>query len=143
MAGPEPAEVAEESPADELLPQAPPSAGEPAPARLPGADEAARIAAEMAAVSKKGGKPPATSQAESVPAAPAPQAPEPSPEDDLELIEGVGPIYAKRFREMGITTYEQVAAASYSVLEKVTRGNLERVVKEDWRGQARRLASQK
>ena len=37
------------------------------------------------------------------------------------------------------TTYQQLAEASYQVLEKVTRGNLERVVKEDWRGQARRL----
>ena len=59
--------------------------------------------------------------------------------DNLEIIMGVGPIYAKRLREAGITTYRQLAEASYEVLDKVSRGNLERVIKEDWRGQAQRL----
>lgn len=97
-------------------------AEEPPAARLPGADEVARIAAEMNAL-------------KSAP----PRAPNAGGGDNLEIIMGVGPIYAKRLREGGITTYAQLADASYEVLEKVTRGNLERVIQEDWRGQARRL----
>jgi len=109
--------------------------------RLPGADEIARIAAEMAAITPKrsADAPPDLSE-------PA-QPPRPGQKraaatgDNLEIIMGVGPIYAKRLREAGITTYRQLAEASYEVLDKVSRGNLERVIKEDWRGQAQRLMS--
>jgi predicted flap endonuclease-1-like 5' DNA nuclease len=121
-------EVVEELP--EEPPVEPPTAEKPIAGKLPGSDEVARIAAEMNAMKPK----------------PAPAAEESAPvagEDDLESIEGVGPIYAKRLREFGITTYDQLASASYQVLEKVTRGNLERVVREDWRGQARRRMAQK
>jgi predicted flap endonuclease-1-like 5' DNA nuclease len=133
---PEPADLAQELPAD-----APVDAGsglsESGAARLPGADEVARIAAEMAAIKGKRTRP-----APAEPPSPAATARAPqihAGEDNLEIIMGVGPIYAKRLRELGITTYAQLAEASYEVLEKVTRGNLERVVKEDWCGQARRL----
>jgi len=104
-------------------------------ARLPGTDEVARIAAEMAAISpRRGGSVPLDA-----PAGGSLPRRGPTGEDNLELIMGVGPIYVKRLRELGITTFEQLADASYEDLDKVTRGNLERVVKEDWRGQARRL----
>jgi predicted flap endonuclease-1-like 5' DNA nuclease len=92
----------------------------------------------MAAV--KAVQPPAEERAAEAPAAPPEAAMQ---EDNLEIIEGVGPIYAKRLREVGITTYKQLAEATYEQLVKVTRGNLERVVKEDWRGQARRMMNQK
>jgi predicted flap endonuclease-1-like 5' DNA nuclease len=127
--------------------------------KLPGTDEVARIAAEMNAAAPRRPrtvakpKPPETPAAE---VAPAPQLPvearapieavDAAPpvaaagEDNLEAISGLGPIYAKRLRELGVTTYAQLADAPYDVLYKVTRGNLERVIKEDWRGQARRLA---
>jgi predicted flap endonuclease-1-like 5' DNA nuclease len=107
--------------------------------RLPGADEIARIAAEMAAItsSRSAG---ATLEPSQTAQVPRPVQKRPSTgEDNLEIIMGVGPIYAKRLREAGITTYQQLAEASYEVLDKVSRGNLERVIKEDWRGQAQRL----
>jgi predicted flap endonuclease-1-like 5' DNA nuclease len=121
-----PAEALDESEAIDLEAQA---------ARLPGTDEVARIAAEMAAIApRRGGSVPLDA-----PAGGSLPRRGPTGEDNLELIMGVGPIYVKRLRELGITTFEQLADASYEDLDKVTRGNLERVVKEDWRGQARRL----
>lgn len=130
-AEPEPEELAAELPDEPPTEPAEPSAG-----KLPGSDEVARIAAEMAAV-KRG------SQAVPVEPPPAPETSQAPGEDNLEIIEGVGPIYAKRLREEGITTYKQLTEATYEQLVRVTRGNLERVVKEDWRGQARRLMGQK
>ncbi len=101
---------------------------EPAPrietgvdAKLPGADDVARIAAEMAAL------------------APAPHRTASAVEDDLEVIEGIGPLYAKRLRQLGITTFAALAAASDEVLNQVAGAFAERVRREDWRGQARRL----
>jgi predicted flap endonuclease-1-like 5' DNA nuclease len=133
-----------------------PAAVDPS-SRLPGTDEVARIAAEVQAASPRRPRTvakPAAPEAPTVeapaPVASAPETREAAPvelpaapavgEDNLEMIDGLGPIYAKRLRELGVTTYAQLAEAPYDVLHKVTRGNLERVIKEDWRGQARRLA---
>jgi predicted flap endonuclease-1-like 5' DNA nuclease len=141
-----------EAPARAQEPSETAAAVEPS-AKLPGADEVARIAAEVNAAAPRRprtvAKPPAPPPA-SEPATPEARAPEPATElvapvippgeDDLEAIAGLGPIYAKRLRELGVTTYAQLADAPYDVLHKVTRGNLERVIKEDWRGQARRLS---
>ena len=149
--------AAADSPAAEQALDAPLAASD-AGARLPGSDEVARIAAEVNAVSPR--RPRTISKPEPAPQAPAPldepvvaapepvveaptaeeQAALPAGEDNLEVISGLGPIYAKRLRELGVTTFAQLADAPYDVLYKVTRGNLERVIKEDWRGQARRLA---
>lgn len=129
--------------------------------KLPGTDEVARIAAEMNAAGPRRPRTVAKPMPPELPAAAETPAPEPPVEvraaapadaseavapvvtpgeDNLEVIAGLGPIYAKRLRELGVTTFAQLADAPYDVLYKVTRGNLERVIKEDWRGQARRLA---
>jgi predicted flap endonuclease-1-like 5' DNA nuclease len=99
----------------------------------------ARIAAEMNALKSKPNRPTPAATPGATTTVRALQPVNAAGEDNLEIILGVGPIYAKRLREAGITTYQQLAEASYEVLEKVTRGNLERVIKEDWRGQALRL----
>ena len=98
------------------------SVDEPLP-KLPGTEDAARIAAEMAAMNEpnEGSFQPANGS------------------DDFMLIRGIGPIYAQRLREAGITTYASLASASDELLEELTDGNLERVIREDWRGQAERL----
>jgi predicted flap endonuclease-1-like 5' DNA nuclease len=64
-------------------------------------------------------------------------------EDDLLLIVGIGPTYAVRLRELGITTFAALAKSSDEILVEVTGGNVERAIREDWRGQARQLARAK
>lgn len=150
---------AQEEPARSPEPVEAPAAVDPS-SRLPGTDEVARIAAEVQAANPRRPRtvakpaapeaPAVETPAPAAPAAPATEAREATPmalpavtlpgEDNLEMIDGLGPIYAKRLRELGVTTFAQLADAPYDVLHKVTRGNLERVIKEDWRGQARRLA---
>ncbi len=109
--------------------------------KLPGADEAARIAAEMAALKPirrrtepVADAPPADTQVTRLSAA--------APEDDLEAIAGIGPTYARRLRNLGITTFAALAAASDETLEQVARGLASRVAREDWRGQAEQLSQQ-
>jgi predicted flap endonuclease-1-like 5' DNA nuclease len=111
---------------DALADELPGSADDEGPAApfagtLPGADDAARISAEMAAAQGLGISPAG---------------------DDLIAIKGVGPLYAQRLHAAGITTFEALAHASDELLEEITDGNLERVVREDWRGQARRMSGE-
>jgi predicted flap endonuclease-1-like 5' DNA nuclease len=90
-----------------------------AAAALPGTDEVARVAAENRAA-----------EASRAPAQP----------DDLLKIQGIGPYYVQRLKDAGITTYDGVIAASDETLAKVTGTFVDRVQREDWRGQAKRLA---
>ncbi len=97
--------------------------GGKAPSRLPGSEEAARVAAEMHAQrpSTEGGY-------GAIPSG-----------DDFTRIHGVGPVFARRLREVGVTTYAALAEASDELLNRITDGNLDRVEHDDWRGQARKL----
>jgi predicted flap endonuclease-1-like 5' DNA nuclease len=97
------------------------------PGKLPGADEAARIAAEMAALKPTTRRPV--------------EAPTPAISNDLTLIKGIGPVYAERLRVADIRTFAALAEAPDALLEEVTRGNLERVTRDDWRGQARQMSA--
>jgi predicted flap endonuclease-1-like 5' DNA nuclease len=101
-------------------------------AHLPGAEEAARIAAEMAAL-KAAGPAEAASASTLLPVAHP---------DDFSKIQGMGTVYAQRLQEAGLTTYQALAAASDTQLDQLTDGNLERVKEQDWRGQAARLAQE-
>jgi hypothetical protein len=65
--------------------------------------------------------------------------------DDLKLINGIGPAVESRLHGIGILTFAQLAAlspadiaASVSDLSGLTT---ERIIKQDWIGQARRLAA--
>jgi predicted flap endonuclease-1-like 5' DNA nuclease len=134
-----PAELPAAEPAEAKL-----EAGARSGLRLPGSEEVARIAAEMAALRSADRREPARAEVAAPPAA-SPAMPVAAPlsaevEDDLLAILGIGPVYARRLREAGITTFAALAEANDEVLEKITAGNLERVIRDDWRGQARRLA---
>jgi len=63
----------------------------------------------------------------------------PEPGDDLELINGIGPVFSARLREKGITTLAQLAAADPEALAAIVESFPERVVEDDWVGQAKRM----
>ncbi|MGQ9767919.1 MAG: hypothetical protein ACUVSS_11495, partial [Anaerolineae bacterium] len=123
--------------------------------KLPGAEEAARIAAEMAALTPpRKQTTPSTAPAAAAPTEPSRQpvpaaapaaahAPAAGREDDLEAIVGIGPTYARRLRQLGITTYEALAEASDDIMRQVAGSLVNRVEREDWRGQARRLSQRR
>jgi F-type H+-transporting ATPase subunit gamma len=65
--------------------------------------------------------------------------------DDLEVIEGIGPVINRRLNEMGITTFAQIAALTPDEVERIG-GELDfpgRIERENWIEQARDLHSQK
>jgi predicted flap endonuclease-1-like 5' DNA nuclease len=62
--------------------------------------------------------------------------------DDLKLINGIGPGVEKRLNGVSIFTFAQLAAMSPADIAAVIAGlSAERIIKEDWIGQARRLAT--
>jgi predicted flap endonuclease-1-like 5' DNA nuclease len=63
----------------------------------------------------------------------------PEPWDDLELIHGIGPVFAARLREKGITTFAKLAASEPEALATIVDLFPERVREDDWIGQAKRL----
>ena len=66
-------------------------------------------------------------------------APTASKPDDLTEIKGIGPTFARRLAEAGITTFAAVAAASPDFLREVTKATA--VAKPDeWIAQARAMA---
>lgn len=73
--------------------------------------------------------PPTVPAARPQPAAPKAAAPTPKPApkpkasggDDLTQIKGIGPTYAKRLKDAGLTTYTDIANASADELRAITR----------------------
>jgi predicted flap endonuclease-1-like 5' DNA nuclease len=62
--------------------------------------------------------------------------------DDLQEIPGVGSVYAKRLRSMGVTTFRQVALWSDDDIERIgpQLGPFpDRIRRENWRESARQL----
>ncbi len=62
--------------------------------------------------------------------------------DDLKEISGVGPYLEGKLNAFGIYTFEQVAALEPEVIEQLgeTFGSFsDRIIREDWVGQAREL----
>jgi len=70
---------------------------------------------------------------------------EPPEIDDLKLIIGIGPVVERRLHGVGIYTYAQLAALSPADIAAAAIGisglTSERIIKQDWVGQARKLAS--
>jgi large subunit ribosomal protein L21 len=65
--------------------------------------------------------------------------------DDLEEIEGVGPVLNGKLREMGVTTFAQIAAWTEADAERIG-DQLDfpgRIQRENWIDQARTLHAQK
>ena len=94
---------------------------------------------------KIAGPPPAPVASSDVPrfrVAPAPPVPEPAgapapdePADELTDIRGIGPVYAARLAEIGITSFAGLAAAAAEdVAERIDAAPSQ---VEDWIGQAR------
>ena len=75
---------------------------------------------------------------EPLPLGPLPAAAVVAP-DDLERIIGIGPVFAGRLRAAGIATYAELAAADPSRLGPLIGVTVERIVREDWVGQAQAL----
>lgn len=64
--------------------------------------------------------------------------------DDFRLIKGIGPALAGRLYDAGVSTYKQLALLSPAKLaEMVTGLSAKQVSKQDWSGQARKLATKK
>ncbi len=64
------------------------------------------------------------------------------PRDRLQSIKGIGPAIEKTLNELGIFSFDQVAAMSEYEIDKVAsrlKGFRSRIYREDWIGQAREL----
>ncbi len=65
--------------------------------------------------------------------------------DDLKLIHGIGPAAEHRLHSVGVYTFAQLAALSAADLAAAVADlaglSAERIIKQDWIGQARRLAT--
>jgi predicted flap endonuclease-1-like 5' DNA nuclease len=59
--------------------------------------------------------------------------------DDLELIHGIGPVFAGRLRAQGINTFAQLSEADPDALAAMVDLFPDRVREDDWVGQAKRL----
>ena len=71
-------------------------------------------------------------------AASAPPSPSSVPADDLEVISGIGPVTARRFRKAGVTTYAQLAALTPEELQEIS--DTGRWDPADWIKEAGKLA---
>ena len=69
---------------------------------------------------------------------------EPPEVDDLKLINGIGPAVERRLHGVGIFTFAQLAALSPADIAAAVADlaglSAERIIKQDWIGQARKLA---
>jgi predicted flap endonuclease-1-like 5' DNA nuclease len=63
--------------------------------------------------------------------------------DDLTMIEGIGPSYARALNSVGIRRFSDLAGQSPSNLSKRLEGRVSatRIRNQDWIGQARQLSS--
>jgi len=67
-------------------------------------------------------------------------------QDDLTLINGIGPFIEKKLNDIGIYTYQQISEFDAKKIEQVTRDVAYfpgRIEKDDWVGQAKELANLK
>ncbi len=64
--------------------------------------------------------------------------------DDLTLIRGIGPFIERKLNELGIFTFEQIAALDEALIDQLTTA-IEffpgRIKRDDWVGQAQRLST--
>lgn len=73
---------------------------------------------------------------ETLPSSPAPT----NNSDDLTKINGIGPTFAKRLNEAGITTYQALAAATADQLREVTKAADWQANPEEWIQQAHTMS---
>jgi predicted flap endonuclease-1-like 5' DNA nuclease len=82
------------------------------------------------------------------PISPVPSPPQPAPPeapakrepDDLTLIDGIGPAFARALGDLGITTFAQLAESNPDDLAaRIDRLTAARIRRDDWVGQAKAL----
>lgn len=62
--------------------------------------------------------------------------------DDFSLIKGIGPVLSRRLHEAGLCTYSQLSSLSPDELaEKVGGLSAKQIARQDWIGQAAKLAT--
>jgi len=65
--------------------------------------------------------------------------------DDFKIVTGIGPGVEKRLNNVGIFTFAQLGALSPADIAAAVTGisglTTERIIKQDWVGQARKLAA--
>ena len=91
---------------------------------------------------KAGAKTPARKATAASAPKPAVKRAEPSAKDDLKLIKGIGPVNEAKLNRNGISTFAQIAAWKKADVVEAER-YLEfdgRIAREDWVGQAKKLA---
>lgn len=59
--------------------------------------------------------------------------------DDLEIVVGIGPVYARRLNEAGVRTFADLAATSSERLLEIVRASPGLADPDSWREQAARL----
>jgi branched-chain amino acid transport system ATP-binding protein len=103
-----------------------------APASTPAKPRAAKPKAAKASAKKPAAKPKAAAVAALAPAVP----------DDLTVIKGIGPVNNRKLNEHGVTTFAQIAAWKKAdiVAAEVYLEFDGRIEREDWVGQAKKLA---
>jgi branched-chain amino acid transport system ATP-binding protein len=128
-----------ELPADTPAPAKPKTARKTAPKAAPKAAPA-KAAPAKSAPAKAAGKPSARPSNEPKPAAAV--ATVPSVPDDLTLIKGIGPVNSRKLNQHGVTTFAQIAGWKKAdiVAAEVYLEFDGRIEREDWVGQAKRLA---
>jgi len=111
----------------------------------PGASKADRVKAVAAVAKPAAAKPaakPATDRKSKAAATPVAAKAAPAAADDLTLIKGIGPVNARKLNEHGVTSFAQIAAWKKADIV-AAEAYLEfdgRIAREDWVGQAKRLA---
>lgn len=59
--------------------------------------------------------------------------------DDLEIINGIGPVFARRLQEAGVRTFAELAATSPERLLEIVRSSPGLADPDSWRAQAAQL----
>jgi predicted flap endonuclease-1-like 5' DNA nuclease len=71
-----------------------------------------------------------------------PETPPATGADDLEIIEGIGPVYARKLRAAGITTFAQLAGTAEARLTEIIAAQAwQKVSYSDWIAQAQLAAA--
>jgi branched-chain amino acid transport system ATP-binding protein len=111
--------------------------------RVKATPPAAKPAARKSAAATKPASKPAPDRKAAKPAAtPAAAKAAPATADDLTQIKGIGPVNARKLNAHGVTTFAQIAAWKKADIV-AAEAYLEfdgRIAREDWVGQAKRLA---
>lgn len=67
----------------------------------------------------------------------------PAPQDDLQLINGIGPVLESKLKAAGIHCYRQIAQLTDVEIGDLPVDVLRRIRREDWAAQARELHARK